>query len=109
MAIDKRTKITSLIMLLIAAVLAAIVAGTSFSRYVFDSEDNIVGSFTNLYFSHNGQGTTALMEPVYNGDGITGYEGYISLSAFNWQVIEGSRRHPHATFSTRFAPSRKMK
>ena len=92
MAIDKRTKITSLIMLLIAAVLAAIVAGTSFSRYVFDSEDNIVGSFTNLYFSHNGQGTTALMEPVYNGDGITGYEGYISLSAFNWQVIEGEQQ-----------------
>ena len=92
MAIDKRTKITSLIMLLIAAVLAAIVAGTSFSRYVFDSEDNIVGSFTNLYFSHNGQGTTALMEPVYNGDDITGYEGYISLSAFNWQVIEGEQQ-----------------
>lgn len=91
MAIDKRTKITSLIMLLIAAVLAAIVAGTSFSRYVFDSEDNIVGSFTNLYFSHNGQGTTVLMEPVYNGGGITGYEGYISLSAFNWQVIEGEQ------------------
>ena len=92
MAIDKRTKITSLIMLLIAAVLAAIVAGTSFSRYVFDSEDNIVGSFTNLYFSHNGQGTTALMEPVYNGNDITGYEGYISLSAFNWQVIEGEQQ-----------------
>lgn len=91
MAIDKRTKITSLIMLLIAAVLAAIVAGTSFSRYVFDSEDNIVGSFTNLYFSHNGQGTTALMEPVYNGGVITDYEGYISLSAFNWQVIEGEQ------------------
>lgn len=92
MAIDKRTKITSLIMLLIAAVLAAIVAGTSFSRYVFDSEDSIVGSFTNLYFSHNGQGTTALMEPVYNGNDITGYEGYISLSAFNWQVIEGEQQ-----------------
>lgn len=91
MAIDKRTKITSLIMLLIAAVLAAIVAGTSFSRYVFDSEDNIVGSFTNLYFSHNGQGTTVLMEPVYNGNDIT-YEGYISLSAFNWQVIEGEQQ-----------------
>lgn len=93
MAIDKRTKITSLIMLLIAAVLAAIVAGTSFSRYVFDSEDNIVGSFTNLYFSHNGQGTTALMEAVYDSnDNITGYEGYISLSAFNWQVIEGEQQ-----------------
>lgn len=92
MAIDKRTKITSLIMLLIAAVLAAIVAGTSFSRYVFDSEDNIVGSFTNLYFSHNGQGTTVLMEAVYDSnDNITGYEGYISLSAFNWQVIEGEQ------------------
>ena len=86
MAIDKRTKITSLIMLLIAAVLAAIVAGTSFSRYVFDSEDNIVGSFTNLYFSHNGQGTTVLMEQTDEG-----YEGYISLSAFNWQVIEGEQ------------------
>lgn len=92
MAIDKRTKITSLIMLLIAAVLAAIVAGTSFSRYVFDSEDNIVGSFTNLYFSHNGQGTTVLMEPVYNGDETIRYEGYISLSAFNWQVIEGEQQ-----------------
>ncbi|HIQ66393.1 MAG TPA: hypothetical protein IAB25_04970 [Candidatus Coproplasma stercoravium] len=87
MAIDKRTKITSLIMLLIAAVLAAIVAGTSFSRYVFDSEDNIVGSFTNLYFSHNGQGTTVLMEQTDEG-----YEGYISLSAFNWQVIEGEQQ-----------------
>lgn len=87
MAIDKRTKITSLIMLLIAAVLAAIVAGTSFSRYVFDSEDSIVGSFTNLYFSHNGQGTTVLMEQTDEG-----YEGYISLSAFNWQVIEGEQQ-----------------
>ena len=104
MAIDKRTKITSLIMLLIAAVLAAIVAGTSFSRYVFDSEDNIVGSFTNLYFSHNGQGTTVLMEQTDEG-----YEGYISLSAFNWQVIEGEQQTSARPFSTRFAPSRKMK
>ena len=67
-------------MLLILALLAAVVAGTSVSRYVFDHEDNISGSFTTLYFSHNGEGATAIMEK--QGDGNS-YIGYISLTAFN--------------------------
>ena len=66
-------------MLLILALLAAVVAGTSVSRYVFDHEDNISGSFTTLYFSHNGEGATAIMEK----QGDNSYIGYISLTAFN--------------------------
>ncbi len=67
-------------MLLILALLAAVVAGTSVSRYVFDHEDNISGSFTTLYFSHNGEGATAIMEKQGDNDS---YIGYISLTAFN--------------------------
>ena len=67
-------------MLLILALLAAVVAGTSVSRYVFDHEDNISGSFTTLYFSHNGEGATAIMEKQGDKDS---YIGYISLTAFN--------------------------
>ena len=67
-------------MLLILALLAAVVAGTSVSRYVFDHEDNISGSFTTLYFSHNGEGATAIMEK--QGE-VDSYIGYISLTAFN--------------------------
>ena len=67
-------------MLLILALLAAVVAGTSVSRYVFDHEDNISGSFTTLYFSHNGEGATAIMEKQGEMDS---YIGYISLTAFN--------------------------
>ena len=76
----KKSKITSLILLLILALLAAVVAGTSVSRYVFDHEDNISGSFTTLYFSHNGEGATAIMEKQGDKDS---YIGYISLTAFN--------------------------
>lgn len=71
------------------ALLAAIVAGTSVSRYVFDSNDNIVGNFTNLYFSHNGDGTTAIMEEETTGD----YVGYISLTAFNYETDSNGTTH----------------
>ena len=77
----KKNKLISLILLLVLALLAALVAGTSVSRYVFDHEDNISGSFTTLYFSHNGEGATAIMEKQ-EGDSYI-YIGYISLTAFN--------------------------
>ena len=85
----KKTRTTSLILLLVVALLAAIVAGTSVSRYVFDSNDNIVGNFTNLYFSHNGDGTTAIMEETTGGD----YVGYISLTAFNYETDSNGATH----------------
>lgn len=85
----KKTRTTSLILLLVVALLAAIVAGTSVSRYVFDSNDNIVGKFTNLYFSHNGDGTTAIMEEETTGD----YVGYISLTAFNYETDSNGTTH----------------
>lgn len=85
----KKTRTTSLILLLVVALLAAIVAGTSVSRYVFDSNDNIVGNFTNLYFSHNGDGTTAIMEEETTGD----YVGYISLTAFNYETDSNGTTH----------------
>ncbi len=85
----KKTRTTSLILLLVVALLAAIVAGTSVSRYVFDSNDNIVGTFTNLYFSHNGDGTTAIMEEETTGD----YVGYISLTAFNYETDSNGTMH----------------
>ena len=72
------------------ALLAAIVAGTSVSRYVFDSNDNIVGTFTNLYFSHNGDGTTAIMEEETPGGD---YVGYISLTAFNYETDSNGTTH----------------
>ena len=85
----KKTRTTSLILLLVVALLAAIVAGTSVSRYVFDGNDNIVGTFTNLYFSHNGDGTTAIMEEETPGD----YVGYISLTAFNYETDSNGTTH----------------
>lgn len=86
----KKTRTTSLILLLVVALLAAIVAGTSVSRYVFDSNDNIVGTFTNLYFSHNGDGTTAIMEEEMPGGD---YVGYISLTAFNYETDSNGTTH----------------
>lgn len=86
----KKTRTTSLILLLVVALLAAIVAGTSVSRYVFDSNDNIVGTFTNLYFSHNGDGTTAIMEEETTGGD---YVGYISLTAFNYETDSNGATH----------------
>ena len=86
----KKTRTTSLILLLVVALLAAIVAGTSVSRYVFDSNDNIVGTFTNLYFSHNGDGTTAIMEEETTGGD---YVGYISLTAFNYETDSNGTTH----------------
>lgn len=85
----KKTRTTSLILLLVVALLAAVVAGTSVSRYVFDSNDSIVGTFTNLYFSHNGDGTTAIMEEETTGD----YVGYISLTAFNYETDSNGTTH----------------
>ncbi len=75
----KRQKVISLILLLIMTLLAALAAVTSVSRYVFDREDVITGSFTNLYFSHNGSGRTVIME-----EGASGYTGYLSLTAYNY-------------------------
>lgn len=86
----KKTRTTSLILLLVVALLAAIVAGTSVSRYVFDSNDNIVGNFTNLYFSHNGDGTTAIMEEETTSGN---YVGYISLTAFNYETDSNGTTH----------------
>lgn len=86
----KKTRTTSLILILVVALLAAIVAGTSVSRYVFDSNDNIVGTFTNLYFSHNGDGTTAIMEEETPGGD---YVGYISLTAFNYETDSNGTTH----------------
>ncbi len=86
----KKTRTTSLILILVVALLAAIVAGTSVSRYVFDSNDNIVGNFTNLYFSHNGDGTTAIMEDETTGGD---YVGYISLTAFNYETDSNGTTH----------------
>lgn len=86
----KKTRTTSLILLLVVALLAAVVAGTSVSRYVFDSNDSIVGTFTNLYFSHNGDGTTAIMEEETTGGD---YVGYISLTAFNYETDSNGTTH----------------
>lgn len=61
------------------AVLAALAAATSVSRYVFDRDDVITGSFTNLYFTHNGDGRTVIME-----ESGSGYTGYLALTAYNY-------------------------
>ena len=84
----KKNKLISLILLLVLALLAALVAGTSVSRYVFDRDDTLQGSFTNLYFSHNGEGATAIMQE--QGES---YVGYISLTAFNSKSGNISARH----------------
>ena len=89
----KKNKLISLILLLVLALLAAVVAGTSVSRYVFDHEDSLQGSFTNLYFSHNGEGTTAIMQEEKASNGITSYVGYISFTANNFDGSDISARH----------------
>lgn len=102
----KKTRMTSLILLLVVALLAAIVAGTSVSRYVFDRNDNITGNFTNLYFSHNGDGTTAIME---EDEGSNTYVGYISLTAFNYETdSEGATRVTPREIQYRFVGIEKV-
>lgn len=56
---DKRI---NLILLLAAAVLALVFAGTSLSRFVFEENDRIRGSYTNFILEHDGEGQTAILQ-----------------------------------------------
>lgn len=56
---DKRI---NLILLLAAAVLALVFAGTSLSRFVFEENDRIQGSYTNFILEHDGEGQTAILQ-----------------------------------------------
>lgn len=80
----RKSKVLSLILLLVLALLTAIVAGTSVSRYVFREQDQITGSFTNLYFSHDGQGRVVLMEPGSSSEN-SDYVGYFTFTANNFE------------------------
>ena len=80
----RKSKVLSLILLLVLALLTAIVAGTSVSRYVFREQDQITGSFTDLYFSHDGQGRVVLMEPESSSEN-SNYVGYFTFTANNFE------------------------
>lgn len=80
----RKSKVLSLILLLVLALLTAIAAGTSVSRYVFREQDQITGSFTDLYFSHDGQGRVVLMEPESSSEN-SNYVGYFTFTANNYE------------------------
>ncbi len=80
----RKSKVLSLILLLVLALLTAIAAGTSVSRYVFREQDQITGSFTDLYFSHDGQGRVVLMEPGSSSEN-SAYVGYFTFTANNFE------------------------
>lgn len=80
----RKSKVLSLILLLVLALLTAIAAGTSVSRYVFREQDQITGSFTDLYFSHDGQGRVVLMEPGSSSEN-SNYVGYFTFTANNFE------------------------
>lgn len=80
----RKSKVLSLILLLVLALLTAIAAGTSVSRYVFREQDQITGSFTDLYFSHDGQGRVVLMEPESSSEN-SDYVGYFTFTANNFE------------------------
>ena len=100
--VKERKKFISLILLLVLVMLAVMVAGTSVSRYVFENEDNITGSFTNLYFSHDGENSSAIMYST-SRQGESGdeeiYQGYLSLNTFNYLAgVENAVSSRHIKF-----------
>ena len=50
------------ILLLAAAALALVFAGTSLSRFLFEQEDGIRGSYTNFILEHDGAGQSAILQ-----------------------------------------------
>lgn len=65
---DKRI---NLILLLAAAVLALVFAGTSLSRFVFEENDRIRGSYTNFILEHDGEGQTAILQDDAIEEGLS--------------------------------------
>lgn len=74
----------NLIVLLAAALLALIFAGTSLSRFVFEEKDSIRGSYTNFILEHNGAGQTAILQERSAGDG-TENVAYLLVSLYNYE------------------------
>ena len=52
----------NLIVLFAAAVLLLAFAGTSLSRFAFEEEDRLRGSYTNFILEHDGEGQTAILQ-----------------------------------------------
>ena len=94
----KRGKRYKIVVFAIAFALFVALACTSLSKFVFQQEDYIVGSYTDFVISHDGEGQTAILQSIEDTEGYN-YEGYVALSVSNFTENKFSNRN--VTFSLR--------
>lgn len=83
---DRLARRYNFIVLFAALVLALVFAGTSLSRFVFEENDTISGSYTNFILTHNGEGQTAILQSrAQAGSGSTNV-AYILVDFSNFEV-----------------------
>ena len=83
---DRLARRYNFIVLFAALVLALVFAGTSLSRFVFEENDTISGSYTNFILTHNGEGQTAILQSrMQAGSGSTNV-AYILVDFSNFEV-----------------------
>lgn len=83
---DRLARRYNFIVLFAALVLALVFAGTSLSRFVFEENDTISGSYTNFILAHNGEGQTAILQSrMQAGSGSTDV-AYILVDFSNFEV-----------------------
>ncbi len=101
----KRRRRIALILLTAALIVLTLCATISVSRYVFDEEKTLSGTYTDFVLSHNGDGQTAIMQEEKAGttpEQYT-YTGYIAVNINNFtdekismRDIKFSLREPNA-------------
>lgn len=93
----KRGKRYKIVVFAIAFALFVALACTSLSKFVFQQEDYIVGSYTDFVISHDGDGQTAILQSIEDTEGYN-YEGYITLSVSNFTEDKISKRNVAYSF-----------
>ena len=83
---DRLARRYNFIVLFAALVLALVFAGTSLSRFVFEENDTISGSYTNFILTHNGEGQTAILQSRMQEDGSSTDVAYILVDFSNFEV-----------------------
>ncbi len=96
----KRGKRYKIVVFAIAFALFVALACTSLSKFVFQQEDYIVGSYTDFVISHDGDGQTAILQSKESTEGTEkyNYEGYITLSVSNFTEDKISKRNVAYSF-----------
>lgn len=84
----KHLKKSFVLLLAAALTLVLFLAGISVSKFVFDDEKQLVGSYTDFVLSHNGEGQAAVLQKQSDGS----YTGYIAVTVSNYTSEKISKR-----------------